>query len=256
MAQKKKNTSVFILLIFFAMAVLVVIVFNVYDWWLEREASKARYKEFGISLPLGYAIHGIDVSRYQRIISWKEVKKMEAGGVKIGFAFIKATEGEMDEDTYFRKNWIRTKELGIPRGAYHFFIATKNADKQAANFLNNVSLTKGDLPPVLDIEERYGVSADILRSKIKTWLQKIELSTGVKPIIYSNVDFYEKYLSGYFDEYPFWAAHYLQPGKPRINRNWHFWQHSENGRVNGITAKVDFNVFNGDTTEFKNLLIK
>ena len=256
MAKKKRNNTSTVVLIFLSAAALVVIIFNGYDWWLERKTSMARYKEFGIPVPSGYAIHGIDVSRYQQVINWEEVKKMEVAGVKIGFVFIKATEGETDEDNLFRRNWKRTKELEIPRGAYHFFLPQKNAELQALNFLDIVSLKKGDLPPVLDVEDRYGLTPEVLRIQIKIWLDKVELTTGVKPMLYSNVDFYEKYLAGYFDEYPFWAAHYFQPGKPRISRTWHFWQHNEGGRVNGIFSKVDFNVFNGDTTEFNNLLIK
>jgi lysozyme len=77
----------------------------------------------------------------------------------------------------------------------------------------------------------------------------------VKPIIYTYVDFYEKYLKGYFDDYPLWVAHYLQPHQPRISREWSFWQHSERGRVNGILSNVDFDVFNGDSAAFKALLV-
>ena len=256
MAKQKKNTGLVIILTFLGLAAIVVASFNIYDWWLERKAAAARYKEFGIPIPSGYSIHGIDVSRYQQVINWEEVKKMEVSGVKIGFVFIKATEGEADVDERFSKNWKKTKEMGIPRGAYHFFLAGKDALTQALNFLDIVQLQKGDMPPVLDVEDRNSVSPETLRSKIKIFLNKVERETGVKPIIYSNVDFYEKYLSGYFDDYPFWAAHYLQPGKPRINRLWNFWQHNEAGRVNGILSKVDFNIFNGDTTDFKNLLVK
>ncbi|MBI2731191.1 MAG: glycoside hydrolase family 25 protein [Sphingobacteriales bacterium] len=256
MPKKKKNRGWIIAIVFIGLALATVTAFNIYDWWLERKASMARYKEFGISVPAGYAIHGIDVSRYQQVIDWEEVKKMEVAGVKIGFVFIKATEGETDEDILFRKNWKRTKEINIPRGAYHYFLPQKDALVQALNFLDIVSLKKGDLPPVLDVEDRYGVTPEVLRAKIMTWLIKVEKETGIRPMIYSNVDFYEKYLSGYFDEYPFWAAHYFHPGKPRVSRNWHFWQHSEGGRVNGIIPKVDFNVFNGDTTDFNNLLVK
>ena len=83
----------------------------------------------------------------------------------------------------------------------------------------------------------------------------MEYNYHVKPIIYTYLDFYERYLKGYFDNYPLWVAHYLQPHKPRIKRDWAFWQHSESGRVNGILSKVDFNVFNGDSTEFRALLV-
>ena len=256
MAKKNKSTGWLVLIIFGGLALLTVIGFNIYDWWLERKASMAHYKEFGIPIPSGYSIHGIDVSRYQQVIDWAQVRKMNIEGVKINFAFMKASEGETDGDFYFRRNWKKSKEQGIIRGAYHFFHPQRDAAVQALNYLDVVSLQKGDLPPVLDVEQLYGAGTDLLRKQMKIWLQKVEASTGVTPIIYSNVDFYEKYLAGYFDEYPFWAAHYLQPGKPRIGRNWVFWQHNEGGRVNGILSKVDFNVFNGDSAEFTRLLVK
>jgi lysozyme len=77
----------------------------------------------------------------------------------------------------------------------------------------------------------------------------------VKPIIYTNVDFYKRNLGTCFDNYPLWVAHYYQPSQPRIKRDWLFWQHSEEGRVNGILSKVDFNVFGGDSLEFRSILM-
>jgi lysozyme len=44
----------------------------------------------------------------------------------------------------------------------------------------------------------------------------------VKPIIYTNVDYYKNFLGKDFDDYPLGVAHYLQAEKPRIERNW-FW---------------------------------
>ena len=84
----------------------------------------------------------------------------------------------------------------------------------------------------------------------------IEKQFKVKPIIYTNVDFYDTFLAGKFDDYPLWIAHYLVQDKPRIRRHWTFWQHNERGHVNGIDTGVDFNVFNGDSTDFRKLLIK
>ena len=83
----------------------------------------------------------------------------------------------------------------------------------------------------------------------------VEYYYGVKPIIYTNVDFYSRNLGKEFNSYPLWAAHYYQYDTPRIERNWDFWQHSEEGRVNGILSKVDFNVFNGDSLQFRNILM-
>lgn len=217
--------------------------------------SFVHYPAFGISLPGNYNIHGIDVSRYQKNIGWKLVEEMEVNGVKIGFAFMKATEGLTSTDRHFKRNWKDAGKTAVARGAYHFFIASKSGKAQAVHFLDHVDLEDGDLPPVLDVEQMNGVAVSTLQQRVADWLQIVEKAYGVKPIIYTNADFYERNLAGRFDEYPLWVAHYLVKDKPRIKRKWHFWQHSETGRVNGIDARVDFNVFNGDSTDFRAMLL-
>lgn len=236
-------------------AVLIMLGFAGYDWWMERQAGFVRYAAFGIDIPVNYTIHGIDVSKYQNIIDWVSVKDMKVGNVQLSFAFIKATEGLGNEDAYFQRNWKKVKDAGLARGAYHFFLATKSGKAQAENFINSVELQPGDLPPVLDIEQTYGISPDKLRERAREWLQTVQDYYHVQPIIYTNVDFYKQYLKDDFDAYPLWVAHYLQKERPSIYRAWEFWQHSESGRVNGILTRVDFDVFNGDSTEFRKLLM-
>jgi lysozyme len=82
-----------------------------------------------------------------------------------------------------------------------------------------------------------------MRAELKLYLNLIETHYKVKPIIYSYVDFYERYLGKDFDDYPLWIAHYLQKERPRIKRNWVFWQFNEGGRVNGILHNTDFQCF-------------
>lgn len=235
---------------------LLVLGYKGWDYLLHGRTRFIRYKEFGIEIPVNYRIHGIDVSRYQQAIDWKEVKNMEVRGVKVGFAFIKATEGINDNDGFFKRNWQGAKKAGVVRGAYHYFLPDRSGKSQAQNFFNAVDLEPGDLPPVLDIEELAGASRASLQKELKAFLDETELRYGVKPIIYSNVDFYEKNLAGAFEEYPLWVAHYLQRDRPRISRNWVFWQHSEKARVNGIDSPVDFNAFYGDSSDFKALLLR
>lgn len=215
-----------------------------------------RYPAFGIDIPVNFLMHGIDVSHHQDNIEWEAVKAMQVKNIKVGFAFMKATEGLGRVDNTYRRNWFNAKQAGIPRGAYHFFISSKSGKAQAENFIETVNLQKGDLPPVLDIEQTNGASVEDIQQRALDWLNRVEQFYKVKPIIYTNVDFYENFLSGKFDDYPLWVAHYLVPDRPRIQRNWIFWQHNEKGHVNGISANVDFNVFNGDSTDFKKLLIK
>lgn len=249
--KKKKNGYLYL----FLLAVLIAASVFVYYLWLGGRSRFAHYPAFGISIPENYSIHGIDVSKYQQRIAWEEVKAMQVKNVKIDFVFIKATEGIGKTDMHFFRNWKKSKQAGLTRGAYHFFLATKDGRAQAENFIHAVELEPGDLPPVVDIEQTYGVDINLVKEELKEWLTVIENHYRVKPIIYTNVDFYKYCLDKDFDSYPLWAAHYFERNEPRIRREWIFWQHSEQGRVNGIFSRVDFNVFSGDSTEFRNLLV-
>ncbi|MBL7727378.1 MAG: glycoside hydrolase family 25 protein [Dinghuibacter sp.] len=227
------------------------------QWWRNRQTRFVRYNEFGIDIPVNYSIHGIDVSRHNGTIDWKEVQEMNIRGISIRFAFIKATEGIGSTDPQFKRNWKKSREQGVTRGAYHYFNTGKDGKEQAKNFITTVGdLETGDLPPVLDIEVTNGVGNAELQKEIQEWLDVVEEYYKVKPIIYSNVDFYRDHVGSKFDGYPFWAAHYKEQNQPRTARNWIFWQHSEEGHVNGIPSdKVDFNVFNGDVFDFRKLLV-
>lgn len=253
MSRKKKRSSGSFFKIFFWLCLLIVIIYFLTKILFPQ--PHIFYSGFQIDIPNGFEIHGIDVSKYQNVVNWKEVKNMEDNGIKIGFVFIKATEGTSIVDDQFRTNWVKAEEQHIPKGAYHFFIVTRSSKKQADNFIQIVNLKTGDLPPVLDIEKSHGVSVAEMQKNVKIWLDEVEQHYGVKPIIYTNINFYEHYFQTGFEKYPLWIAHYLQPEKPRIERNWIFWQHSEKGRVDGINAPVDFNVFYGDSADFNDFLI-
>ena len=151
-----------------------------YDWWMNRKSRFVRYPAFGISIPENYLIHGIDVSKYQQTISWDAVKEMKVKNVQLGFVFIKATEGIVNTDPQFKRNWKKSKQAGMIRGAYHFFLATKDGREQAENFISMVDLEEGDLPPVVDIEQTYGVNTAILKKELKEWLDVIEYYYGGK----------------------------------------------------------------------------
>jgi lysozyme len=253
-ARKKKRSSGTFFKVFLALCVVITVLYSLVNLFIYP--PDVFYPGFQIEIPKGYEIHGIDVSRYQSTVNWKEVKNMEEKGVKIGFVFIKATEGTSIVDEQFRRNWLQAEAENIPKGAYHFFVSNRNVKRQVQNFIQIVNLKPGDMPPVLDVEKSHGVSVTEMQKDVKTWLDEVEKHYGVKPIIYTNIDFYERYFQTGFEEYPLWIAHYLQPDKPRIEHKWMFWQHSEKGRVDGIKAPVDFNIFYGDSTDFNNFLIQ
>lgn len=214
-----------------------------------------RYPNFGITIPAGYQTHGIDVSRYQKKVDWKLVSDMRDQGQRISFAIVKATEGTHMIDSRFDDNWEKIKEVGLLRGAYLYFHTNRKGEEQAAYFIEQVRLEPGDLPPVIDIEEAHGRSKAQIQEELKACLDALEKEYGVKPMIYSNVQFYNKYIGDVFNEYPFWAAHYERCNAPGCERPWTLWQHHCNGHVNGIDAEVDFNVVNGGMNELKQLCL-
>ena len=255
--KKKKKRKQWLYLIIIVVAIVAAYVgYQLYQVYLYYRTDFVRYDGFNIDVPLGYSIHGIDISRHQGNIAWNAVKAMQVKDIKLDFAYIKATEGLSKVDICYKRNWMKCRDLYIPHGAYHFYLANKSGAAQAINFIKTVKLLPGDLPPVVDIEQLYGTKPEIMRIELKLWLNMVETHYGVKPIIYTYVSFYDKYLGKDFDAYPLWIAHYVQRREPRIKRDWLFWQFNEHGTVNGISSHTDFNVFHGDTASFKELLVK
>ncbi|MDO4159757.1 MAG: GH25 family lysozyme [Prevotellaceae bacterium] len=222
-------------------------------------------------------IYGIDVSRYQHgkgrkkyPIYWNKVRitnlgkisnKRIAGNVdyKVSFAYIKSTEGISVKNKYYLSDYKQAKRNGIHCGAYHFFSLSSPADKQANYFLRNTRFSKGDFPPVLDVEPndaqiRKIGGAKVLFNKIRTWMSIVQRRTGVRPILYVSQQFVNKYLSEAPDikqKYLVWIARY---GEYKPDVKLVFWQLSPDGKVNGIRGDVDINVFNGYKDQFDEFL--
>ena len=156
----------------------------------------------------------------------------------------------------FQHNWSALKRVGLYRGAYHFFRPGYSGKQQAQNFLSQVDLEVGDLAPVLDVEVMDGVSKIKLLKEMYAWIFQIEISTGIKPIIYTNQKFYNQNLVGHFKDYPLWIARYSTNTPDLIDgREWDFWQYGNRGRLKGIKGNVDFNVFAGPKTHLEQYCI-
>ncbi len=81
-------------------------------------------------------IRGIDVSDFQPVVDWAQVK---AGGVT--FAFVKATEGTGFTAKTFKSKWTAARAAGLLVGAYHFCrpaLPLSTADDQAKHFVSTV----------------------------------------------------------------------------------------------------------------------
>ncbi|KPP86722.1 MAG: lysozyme [Rhodobacteraceae bacterium HLUCCO07] len=203
--------------------------------------------------PDGFAVHGIDVARFQGAVDWPAAR---AAGV--GFAFIKATEGGDLRDPMFADHWRGAGRAGVPRGAYHFYYFCTPPEVQARWFIRNVPRTRGMLPPVLDMEWNPFSPTCILRPpgaevrrQARIFLAALERHYGQRPIVYTTPEFYRQTDLGRLGE-EFWLrataenVNRVYPGQP-----WRFWQYTATGIVPGIEGATDLNTFNGSAAEWQ-----
>lgn len=198
---------------------------------------------------------GLDVSEYQGKISWSYVDTLEQR-YPIDFVFIRATVGRDRKDFQFKRNWIGAKENKMIRGAYHYYRPNENSIEQADLFIKTVTLQKGDLPPVLDIEKLpKNQSLDSLKKGLKRWLLRVENHYKVRPIIYTGERYYSDFLKEEFSEYLFWIANY-NFYREKIEDDWLFWQFTEKATVPGIKRTVDINIYNGDLQQLQFITVE
>ncbi len=204
---------------------------------------------------------GVDVSHHQGNINWSAV--YASGKV---FAFVKATEGVTYNDPMFVSNMVNGHNAGVLMGAYHFARPDNNSAVDEARHFVQVArsyIGAGWLPPVLDLEDPNS-STDLqdlytsqqLTEWVRTWLQVVEDSTGVKPIIYTNGR-YTNYLQSSLNSYGLWIAEPDGNTNPPDNlghwTTWLFKQFSWTGNVPGINGDVDLDVFNGTSDQLNDL---
>lgn len=196
---------------------------------------------------------GIDISHYQKKedINWDSLS-IGNGAVSIRFVILRATMGKKNADKHFSEFWQQAKKHSFIRGAYHFYRPDEDPVTQANNFLENVKLEQGDLPPILDIEKiPRKISHEHLIENLKIWSKIIEKAYGKKPIIYTYYHYYKDYLKDEFNNDNIWLANYNDVSTPSPEDPWIFWQFTEKGIVNGINTKVDINIYKGNYWSLK-----
>ena len=200
---------------------------------------------------------GIDVSHFQGEINWNEIKENN-----ITFAYSKATEGHNYTDPKFQLNWKNMTNAEISKGAYHFYTTNSGGKAQALYYINTVKEIKsGDLPPVLDLEQgglKAEVTVEEYQKEVTIWLNEVEKELGVKPIIYTNNPFANKYLNKpHFSNYTLWIAEYGVKVAKTPNAwkgvGWTIWQRTESGNIEGEVGNVDHDV---TKSSLESLLVK
>lgn len=180
--------------------------------------------------------NGIDVSRWQEVIDWKNVRT--------DFAIIQAGFGReiSQKDTQFEANYNGCKTNNIPCGAYWYSYAQtpEDAEKEAAACLKIINGKKFEYPIYYDVEEQAVLNLGKARVSaiIRAFLKKVE-SAGYFVGLYMAASHLNSYVEDDIkNRYAIWVAH-INTNKPSYSGSYGMWQYSWKGRINGISGDVD-----------------
>ncbi len=237
---------------------------------------------------IGDLVFGMDISRFQHSIDWTNLHlrsdslgRVAKNGWEKGieskfftnkslkyyqpvqFVFMKSTDGAYQTDPFYYRNIKSARSSNLIVGVYHF-LRFEPVEEQIDNFIANVDMVRGDLPPVLDIEDdnrdhALTTHTDEYVAMALRWLQAIEQHYGVRPLIYMSKNTFLKYADGTgLEKYNKWIANYNKSAEDPGIDDWLFWQFSCTGSVGGIQYKdkshVDMDVFNGNINQLKDFI--
>ena len=220
---------------------------------LEKNNTSAQmfmFKEQEIS-------YGIDVSYAQNNIDWNIAKQSD----KVDFAIIRVgwyseSQGKLIVDNQFEKNYREAKEAGIKIGLYLYSYASSidEARREAqavTNYLNSTGKNQIDMPLFYDIEDKrqLGLSKEEVTQMCITFGETVK-AEGFRAGIYSYLNFINDKINmaRLPSDYDRWIAHFvsISNNEPsdlyKYLDNYHIWQYTSSGKINGITTSVDINI--------------
>lgn len=188
---------------------------------------------------------GIDVSNWSGRINWRAVAD---SGVEV--VIIQASEGTFYRDPYLQEFYDGATENGLKVGFYHFFNPNSSGTpaQQARYFVDTIRGLHSDCKLVLDLEQTGGLSNYELTRRAVEFLEEVKSYSGLDTSVYTYAYFAEHNLYNGLgiSDYPLWIAQ-LREGGPLPNQIWGNsyagWQYSDTGRVSGISANVDLDIF-------------
>lgn len=196
---------------------------------------------------LSYGIsYGIDVSEWQGTINWEKVAHSGISFAMIRCGFRQIKGDDIIVDATFKENVEGATKAGLNVGVYFFGTAKneKEAIEEAEFVIDLIKNYDIDYPIAYDAETFDGrlkyTSSEELSKSILAFTETVS-SYGYDTMIYSYKNaFYNNLDTGLFDGKMIWLAHYID--QTDYKGNYHMWQYSDNGSVDGIDTKVDLNI--------------
>ena len=189
----------------------------------------------------GEDMKGIDVSAHNGTIDWQKVR---ADG--ISFAILRAGFGKLakQKDERFEDNYAGAKAAGIPVGAYWYSYAMDEdeARQEADVFLSVIKGKQFEFPVYFDLEEKkqFDLGKEKVSAIMRAFLEKVE-KAGYLVGLYGSASSLVTHTADYIkSRYTIWLAHWVD--QTNYGGAYGIWQHSEKGKVAGISGNVDLDI--------------
>lgn len=183
--------------------------------------------------------NGIDISKWQENINWKQVK--DSG---IEFAIIKA--GGSDDGFYtdptYEANYKNAKAVGMPVGAYYivgpYCVSKEDGIADAKRFLKMLEGKTFEYPVYIDLETTSPATKSGTTDAVLAFCQTMEAAGYFCGIYASDISgFKERLELSRLKTRALWVASY--GSMPKYVSSYGIWQKSSTGRVPGIVGDVD-----------------
>ena len=199
---------------------------------------------------------GIDVSMHNKTVDFNKVKAdgIDFVYVRVGYTGYTKKKLSLNYDPNYQENITNALAAGLRVGVYWYSQALNEEEAlQEANMLLNVIGSYNITMPVVYDYEFAGVgedgrldsanlSKDQMTANSLAFLNRVS-QMGYTPCLYANYSFLKNRVnaSQISSIAKIWLAHYNTstdyPG------DYEYWQYTSDGRVNGISGRVDMNVW-------------
>lgn len=191
---------------------------------------------------------GIDVSKWNKEIDWEAVAEAGIDYAIIRVGYRGSATGSLVEDPYFWQNIDGAVRAGVKVGLYFFTQATNEVEavEEASMAIALCNKYPISYPIFIDTEGAGGNGrADALDKETRTLVCDAFCKTikeaGYTPGIYASKNWLNNNLN--MDElqnYAIWLAEYKEA--PTYDGEYHMWQYTSKGKVEGISTRVDLNI--------------
>ena len=214
----------------------------------------------------------IDISHWQGEMDWDKFMQSDAEGCIIRAGSCNRNSGIPYTDYKYEQNMTGAEFATEIVGTYWYWRPSHDPIEQADYYADLLKFKHWNLAPTADVESWENVNMSTMQSRLKKFVDRLQVRTGRKPIIYTRASFWNRYVGNpsWASDYDLWAARYNGsltspwsdgnykplPWYVDLYNNWVFWQYSADGNslghIYGTDSRdVDVNRFNGTLDELR-----